>query len=167
MKFLRFALLLALGAVFFATPSSAWMYIDVTASEVLSVDPPRVRTTFVVSSTGYGPGCSGQFFDVTPLDPATLDIIDCSPPPAWTCGPATPAADGGVYFNSQGGTDRTFSIVTNRAEPCVRIVFPDPVLGRAPSPTLAYDCVLEACLIVDAPLPTRPSSWGGVKSVYR
>ena len=49
-----------------AVPASAWPTIDVTAGEVLSVDPPRVRTTFDVGSAGYEPGCERQFFEVTP-----------------------------------------------------------------------------------------------------
>jgi hypothetical protein len=165
LKSFRFALLMALGTVASVGPASAWPYIDVTASEVLSVDPPRVRTTFEVSFVGYGPGCSAQFFEVSPLNPETLHIFECGAPPSWDCGEAS----GGRFFNGTGGQPLplSFSIVTDQADPCVRIVFFDPVLARAPSPTVNYDCVIEACLLLDAPVPAQPSTWGSVKSRYR
>lgn len=169
MKFFRFALLLALAAAAFAAPASAWPYIDVTASEVLSVDPPRVRTTFEISFVGWGPGCSAQFFEVSPLDPETLHIYECGAPPSWVCGAAFPGSHGGRYFNGTGGQPLplAFSIVTDQADPCVQIVFFDPVLARAPSPTMNADCLLEACLLVDAPVPAQPGTWGSLKSRYR
>ena len=55
MKSHGFALLVAFGANLMAAPAFAWPYIDVTSSEVLSVDPPRVRTTFGLSFAGYEP----------------------------------------------------------------------------------------------------------------
>ena len=168
MKSFLFALLLALAATAFAAPVFAWPTIDVTSSEVVSIDPPRIRTTFVVGSLGYEPGCSRQYLEVTPLDTQTLHIFECGAPPGWNCGEALPAGSGTVYFaNPNNAAGLTFSIVTEQREPCVRFYFPDPVLARSPGGSLNYDCVAEGCLVLDAPVPTRHASWGSVKSLYR
>jgi hypothetical protein len=173
MKSFRFALLLALGAVAFAAPASAWPYIDVTASEVLSVDPPRVRTTFELSFVGYG-----QYyweFLVLPLgsEPAA-QLYDCQAPAAWACqvNQGAPPASALVFYHDGGSTPippppATFSIVTDRADPCVHIEFIDPVLAKSPAASMSANYGVDACLLVDAPVPTRPASWGSVKSLYR
>jgi hypothetical protein len=172
-KTCRFLLPMALGLAAFAAPASAWPYIDVTASEVLSADPPRVRTTFDLSFAGYHPRFDAGYFEITPLDPATLHIVECAGPPLWVCGQALPADAGGVYFSAYHGSGApwlpvfTFSIVTDQAAPCVGITFFDPVLAREPSAATNADYRIEACLIVDAPVPTRSASWGSVKSLYR
>ena len=166
-------LLSVLGTAVLAAPASAWPYIDVTASEVLSVDPPRVRTTFDLSFAGYHPYFDPGYFDVSPLDPAALHIYECGAPPLWVCGPSFPAAAGGVGFSSYHGSGapyapvNTFSIVTDRAAPCVRIDFYDPVLAKASLLTMNADYRIEACLLVDAPVPAQPKSWGSLKSSYR
>jgi hypothetical protein len=179
MKSFRIALLSALGAAAFAAfaafaaPASAWPYIDVTASEVLSVDPPRVRTTFELSFAGYHPYFDPGYFEVTPLDPAALHNDECGGPPLWVCGSTTPAATGGVFFSAYHGSGapyapvNIFSIVTDRAAPCVRIDFYDPVLVKAPAPAVNADYRIEACLLVDAPVPVGPRTWGHLKATYR
>lgn len=169
MKTLRLLLLLAPGALALTVPSSAraWAYIDVTASEVLSVDPPRVRTTFDLSFAGYNPG-GGPAFLVTPIEGQSGPrLLDCQAPASWSC--QTPA-ENLIDFGPAGGswpTPLTFSIITDQAAPCVRFWFWDPVLGKRPSSTLNSTYIVDACLVVDAPVPTRPSSWGSVKSLYR
>jgi hypothetical protein len=166
MKTFRFALLLALGAAALAAPASAWPYIDVTASEIVSVTPPRVRTTFEISFAGYNPLMDPGYFEITPLDPANLHIFDCGGPPLWVCGPSFPAGTGGVYFSSYHGSGapyapvNTFSIVADQASPCVAIEF-------AQLPIMEGGYRIDACLLVDAPVPTQPKSWGSVKAVYR
>lgn len=168
----RFALLCTLGTTALAAPASAWPVIDVTASEVLSVDPPRVRTTFDLSYAGYQSFDTG-YFHVTPLDAAALHIYECAGPPLWVCGPYTPASEGGVFFSDGYGSGapyapvNTFSIVTDQADPCVRFDWFDPVLTKAPTPTTKVDHHEDVCLIVDMPVPTRVGSWGSVKSLYR
>ena len=94
MKSHGFALLVALCVTPVAAPALAWPYIDVTSSEVLSVDPPRVRTTIELSFAGYQPLFDPGYFEITPLDPATLHIHECRGPLLWVCGPAFPAAAG-------------------------------------------------------------------------
>lgn len=170
MKSFRFALLLALGAAAIAAPASAWPYIDVTASEVLSVDPPRVRTTFDLSFVGYHPGGGPAFF-ITPLasQPA-LHLLECQAPASWYCQPSPQGDFLDFNFHPLGGPwppSFTFSIVTDQAIPCVRFLFWDPLLGKVPSPSLNATYEIEACLLVDAPVPTRPASWGSMKSLYR
>ena len=167
MKPSRFALLLALSIVAFAAPASAWPYIDVTASEVLSIDPPRVRTTFDLYFAGYHPLFDPQYFEIIPLDPAALHILECGAPEPWVCGPAHsyPADVPGVYFNFHGPAAsyvpiNTFSIVTDQVNPCVAIDF-------AQLPTMEGGYRIDACLLVDAPVPTRLASWGSLKSIYR
>ena len=163
----RIALLVALGAIASAAPAAAWPYIDVTASEVVSVTPPRVRTTFEISFVGYNPLMDPRYFGVTPLDPTTLHIFECGGPALWTCGPSSyPAGPGGVYFSAYHGSGapyapvNAFSIVTDLANPCVAIDFAD-------LPTMEGGYHIEACLLVDAPVPVRPATWGSVKSLYR
>ena len=165
MKSHGFALLVAFGATLMAAPAFAWPYIDVTSSEVLSADPPRVRTTFELSFAGYQPLFDPLYFEITPLDPATLHIHECGAPPLWACGPAYAAAAGGVYFNAHGtGAPYTptnsFSIVTDQASPCVAIEF-----GQLPTMEGGYR--IEACLLVDAPVPARAATWGSLKVRYR
>ena len=55
MKFLGLMIFMALGMGAIASPAPAWPYIDVTASEVVSADPPRFRTTFDLSFVALTP----------------------------------------------------------------------------------------------------------------
>ena len=166
MRSLRLAPLLVLALAASAGPVAAWPYIDVTASETLSTEPLRVRTTFEISFVGYDPLLDPWYFEVTPLDTATLHISACAGPPLWVCGPATnPVATGGVSFNAHSpgalsGPYGPFSIVTDRANPCVAIAF-------GGLPTMEGGYTIEACLLLDAPVPARPASWGALKATYR
>jgi hypothetical protein len=159
-------ILLTLASLALAAPASAWPYIDVTASEVVSVDPPRYRTTFDLSFVGYDPVYDKRFFGLEPLSPETLHIYECGAPPLWFCGPSAPASAGGYGFSGLHGSGapdvpvNTFSIVTDLEAPCVRFEFESAIPEVPPY-------FVEACLIVDAPVPTRPASWGSVKSLYR
>lgn len=155
-----------------AAPVLAWPHFDVTESEVLSVDPPRVRTTFTILESGptQPGGCGYAYISVAPLDPQSPDapqIFDCSTSPRWTCSLGTvPPGVPGVWFDRGGsGSDPnpydTFSIVTDRAEPCVRVVYYCVVLLGSPPPPI------EACLAVDMPVPVGASTWGRMKSRYR
>ena len=169
MNSLRIVLFVAIGLGATAPAASAWALIDVTASEVLSVDPPRVRTTFELTYSGYNPpGYSGDYFEVAPLDPASLHIYDCSASAAWVCGEALPLPDGGRYFGHQGGPfdfPATFSIVTDQATPCVRFQWFSIFPIKTPTPSLNY--AYEMCLLVDAPVPTAAKTWGSLKAHYR
>jgi hypothetical protein len=164
---IRLTILLALASLALAAPASAWPYIDVTASEVVSVDPPRYHTTFELSFVGYDPSYYGKkAFGLDPLDPLTLHLYECGAPPLWFCGPTPPAAAGGYGFSGYHGSGAptqpvyAFSIVTDQVTPCVRFTFSSAVPEEP-----IYQ--VEACLIVDAPVPARPASWGSVKSLYR
>jgi hypothetical protein len=169
MSLFRIAILSALGAAMFGAPASAWPYIDVTASEALSLDPPRYRTTFDLSFVGYNPGGGAAFF-IEPLEvePAA-QLFECQAPTSWSCHSLPP---NGTIIDFYPSGDPwpsalTFSIVTDQAVPCVRFVFWDPLLGKVPGQNLAFDYVVDACLQVDMPVPTRPSTWGSLKSRYR
>ena len=166
-----FAGLLLAGAALAPTAASAWPSIDVVASEVLSVDPPRIRTTFTVEQVGYAP-CPIQFFDINPGGPDPKPaLFECAAPAGWNCGPSLPTDAGGRYFagihEGWWSPVMTFSIVSDREAPCVEFIFWDPVLGRVPTPSLAYSCGVNACLVLDAPVPTTQASWGRIKSTYR
>ncbi len=169
MRPITFAISLVLGLLL-AGPATAWVLIDVTSSEVLSVDPPRVRTTFVLSVAGYQPG-PFQFFSVFPSGAEPQPVLfDCAAPPAWTCGDDFPPEYGGQFFGwteNSGAPPFTFSIVSDRASPCVRFRFDDPVLARTTKPALNSTYEIEACLVVNAPTPTTTRSWGHLKSTYR
>jgi len=162
-----FALLVALMAPSIA---SAYPMFDVTASEVLSVDPPRVKTTFTVVESGYVPEgwCQWSWFDMTPLHPDAPDapqFFACEAPTNGRCDLISPGGVQRFFFDPYEGDAgtlpaNTFTIITDRAEPCVRIVFYCIVLMGAVPP-------LETCLLVDMPVPATPTSWGAVKSIYR
>ena len=168
MKSFRCLLVLVLVTLAWATPASAWPYIDVTASETLSTDPLLVRTTFDLSFVGYGSGY--DWFIVSPLDSAT-HLTACSAPAGWNCNTTNWFVPVSLEFDGMGAMTpvMTFSIVSDRVAPCVGIRFLSHLLDRVPAPTVndSYDYYLEACLVLDAPVPARPASWGSVKSLYR
>ena len=167
---IRNALLAVIALAAFAAPAAAWPYIDVTASEVLSVDPPRWRTTFEMSHAGYQPEFDSRFFEIEPIDPSTLHLFECGAPAGWNCGASLPAESGGRYFSGYAGPvsfPAAFSIVSDSAAPCVRIWFFSVVLDRVPGPTLDTGYMIEACLVLDAPVPAVPATWGSLKSQYR
>jgi hypothetical protein len=155
-----------------ASAAQAWPHLDVTASEVVSTDPPRYRTTFTIvetGATGYPYTCPWVAFIVSALDPASPEapiLESCSASAPWTC---VGAVYGGVptiqfYPAGQGGDpfrENSFSIVTDRVEPCVRIEYYCVILLGGPPPAM------EACLAVDMPTPASPSSWGQVKAIFR
>ena len=162
-----FVVLLALAA---PPAASAWPLLDVTASEVLSTDPPRVKTTFTVTDQGsLPPGwCPWAWFEVSPQAPGTPgapQFFACEAPTTGACHALAYDAVPRFEFNPwNGGTGslpaNTYSIVTDRAEPCVRFDFFCIVLmGGVPS--------IETCLLVDMPVPSSSTSWGAVKSIYR
>ena len=170
-----FAGLLLAGAALAPTAASAWPYIDVVASEVLSVDPPRVKTTFELSAVGYDPpGLSYQFLFVYGSGPLPAPIvIEGTPAPGWFSEsyPASEWLPPAVQFWHDGPfpkPDRLpFSIVTDREAPCVHFLFLSPLLAKSPSLAANANYELDACLVLDAPVPTTPTTWGSVKSTYR
>ncbi len=166
MRPLPSVILCALGAI--ATPAFAWPTVDVTASEVLSVDPPRVRTTFEIGSSGYEPGCGRHYFEITPIDAQTIHFFECAAPPGWNCGGAIPSGSDVVYFgNPRNAPGFSFSIVTEQAAPCVEFFDEDPVLARTATGGVNYSCEMEGCLVLDAPIPVGATLWGKLKVQYR
>lgn len=163
---------IVLAALLPATSAGAWPHLDVTASEVVSTDPPRYRTTFTIvetGDTGYPNTCPWESFSVSALDPESPEapiLESCTASAPWTC---IGVEYGGVptidfYPSGPGGDPRrvnSFSIVTDRVEPCVRIEYSCVILLGSPPPDM------EACLAVDMPTPASPSSWGRVKAIYR
>lgn len=162
--------LAALLAVAVPSVASAWPLLDVTASEVLSVDPPRVKTTFTVVEQGsLPPGwCPWAWFDISPLHPGTPEapqFFACDAPTGGQCVVTEYAGVPYASYIPDHGTSGTlpaniYSIITDRAAPCVRIDFGCVILlGGVPS--------LETCLLVDMPVPATSTSWGALKSIYR
>ncbi len=162
-----YALLVALVA---PSAASAYPIFDVTASEVLSVDPSRVKTTFTIVETGYVPDgwCPWSWFDVTPLSPDAPDAVQIFACEAPTGGQCDLVDFGGVhtatYSPTHGDTGtlpaNTYTIITDRVAPCVQVYFYCiTLMGAVPA--------LETCLLVDMPVPTNPTSWGALKSIYR
>ncbi len=151
----------------FAAPSAAFAYpiFDVTASEVLSVDPPRVKTTFTIVETGYVPDgwCPWSAFDVSAQDPDATDAVEffaCDGPPEGHCALLEYGGAQMVSFSPGHFPASTYSIVTDRTAPCVLIQFSCVTLMGAVPP-------LETCMLVDMPVPANPTSWGALKSIYR
>ena len=162
-----FAFCVALAAVLTAGPSFAFPQIDTTNSETVSTVPPRYRTTFTVTLSGYEPGSFFGFNIQTGTGPV-VHFYDSQAPATWNTGVL--ATNDAAYFGtSTWGQDGTteFSIVTDQPVPCVRITFEDPLLSKAPSPRVANSYVVDGCLQVDAPTPASPASWGSVKAMYR
>jgi len=167
---MRFRLAPALGLLlgsFLPTAASAYPIFDVVSSEVLSVDPPRVKTTFTITEYGGMPpgGCGWCCFMVTALDPGSATaphFFDCeSPEEGWF--DCQVEDDVAVHFGhgQLPEVPGTYSIVTDRAAPCVSVEYICVVLmGSPPPPT-------EACLTPDMPVPTVASTWGAIKSRYR
>jgi hypothetical protein len=166
---------IAAGLILLVLPTvpstaAAWPLLDVTSSEVISVHPPRVKTTFTVVEQGsLPPGwCGWAWFEVTPQDPGApgaVQIFGCEAPQGGQCDLGDYAGVPVAVFSPHQGDGgmlpaNTYSIVTDQAEPCVRFDFLCIVLMGAVPP-------IETCLLVDMPVPAAPSSWGAVKSRYR
>lgn len=159
------------GCLGLPAPASAWPRIEVTASELLSVDPLRVRTTFELSFTGPGP--TYYAFVLQPLgpegDPATAALLECQAAPAWECDAA--GAPGALLFYTNAPPSlppvNAFSIVTDRPTPCVRFTFIDVLLARVPAPATLANEVVEACLDAAGPVAALPRTWGALKATYR
>jgi hypothetical protein len=164
MRFFALVILFTLAAGALPTRAHAFPHIDPVASDTISTIPLRVRTTFNLDLVGPGGYCWIDFY-ARPVGPGPADsthFFDCSAPSGWTC-----FRDGDhIYFsnfpNCFGAGDHFtgFSIVTNRPKPCALIIFGDPVLLDGGSAGVA-------CLDVDGPVPTKPTTWGSLKSRYR
>jgi hypothetical protein len=156
---------LAATVLSLATPAGAWPVIDVVASEVLSLDPPRVKTTFELSYAGDGPAYA--LFSVARIDG---QVHGCEAPAGWNCSGFSKNPAGGVFL-WQGGPvpppPLAFAIVTTIAEPCVGFLFFNPFVNGVPTVSEGPELTVAGCLIVDAPVPARATSWGSVKSTYR
>jgi hypothetical protein len=164
---LAVAIPLTLAAALTAGPSFAFPQIDTTNSETVSTVPPRYRATFTVTLSGYEPGSFFGFNMQTGTGPL-VHFYDAQAPATWNAG--TSAGNDVAYFGSTSwGQDGTteFSVLTDQPVPCVRIIFEDPILAKAPSPRVTNSYVVEGCLQVDAPTPAHSSSWGSVKASYR
>ena len=165
LKLLGSLFLAVAAALAFTPPAVAYPLLHVTACDTLSTDPLRVRTTFDLSSFA-GAGYSGFVihpmpfsYDPTPED--SLHFYDCGAPPGWRCDRYPNYAP--LFFELTeiwtGELVSGFTIVSNRAAPCVLMIFGTVVIGEEYS--------IEACLRCDAPVPARHASWGEVKSIYR
>ena len=163
MSFLRWLVLLALGVGGVAAPASAWPYLAVTGTEVLSAEPLRVRTTCTITEVGFRP-IYGEIL-ITPLDHATTRIFECSATEPLECYLASSETRSAVVLSWIGLPVKTFWIVSNQAAPCVKFQFIDNLLGGHQKPVYADD--IDACLSADMPVATRSASWGSVKSLYR
>jgi hypothetical protein len=161
------SVLLALVFSLLASAAHAFPHITVTGSEPV---PGGVRTTFDLDLVGPGGWCWIDVIEEGWWHPATGDttkILGGLPPSGWTC---SEAADHRILYLPKGdpftcfgaGEHFTgFAIVTNNVSPCVHFAFETPLLG------LDGSYHVDACLVLDAPVPARPLSWGALKSTYR
>lgn len=162
--------IVALGVCGFVAPASAYPVIQVTACDTLGVDPLRVRTTFDLSWTGFG--FEYGWFVVQPqvqepVPPDSTHLYDCQAPPTWVC--RAFGSDFSLEFSrTQAATSNSgiFSIVSDRAVPCVNIVFISNVLSRTPNFNDG-GYFIQTCLSCDMPVPAARASWGSLKSRYR
>ena len=171
MKSFALAASLAFAAALTAAPAFAFPHFNVTNTEIVSTIPIRVKTTFTYEEVGYWPCCYGVDFYVTSSGSGPAVHFYAGESDAhWH--PYLPNGDVIVYFKGVtpgGGYNglHAFSIVTDQMTPCVEIRFPDPILAKSPNPKVESDYVIQACLAVDMPTPTRPATWGTVKAMYR
>jgi len=156
----------ALGLLLVAPAvAHAWPMLRVTATEEISVDPPRWKTTFTITEEGYR-ACWGELSvgRQNAPSPEAPTFYGCEGPDPWVC-TALISGGNGAYFYRDGGDPamgEPLSIITDRAAPCVRITFFCPLLSDwAPPPPI------EACLSTDLPVPAATTSWGRLKTQYR
>ena len=112
--------------------------------------PPGAWIGFMVENSGLGAPVT--FYGTT------------SPPYPWG---SNYAANGANYYVDGGGIHGLlqFSVTTDQQVPCVKITFLDGLLSKTPQMESNY--VVTGCLAVDMPTPAAPTSWGGVKAIYR
>lgn len=163
MKSLGLMFLLALGSLAIAAPASAWPYLEVTGTEVLSTDPLRVRTTCTITEVGFRP-IYGEIY-ITPLDHATTRLYECGATTPLECYYTANSTQSAVGLSWISLPVKTFWIVSNQAAPCVKFQFIDNLIGGHKNPIYADD--IDACLSEDLPVPAPRASWGSVKSLYR
>ena len=158
--------LLMLGIAGFQSAAQAFPQINTTNSETVSTVPPRYRVSFTVKLAA--PGSFNGFNIQTGTGPVVHFYGSEAPPATWNAGTAP---DNTVaYFGTNGWLPESttaFAVVADQPVPCVRFIFEDPILSKVPTSRLADSYVVEGCLQVDAPTPTRALTWGGVKATYR
>jgi len=171
MRFLRLAALLVL----LAAPAHASPQITVTACDTISTSPLLVKTTFTVDI----PGAPGPWYEmIVQAQAATgTQVLACGGAPAdWVCEwSANAYTVPTAHFEKPGGRFETndhlegFAIVSNRAAPCVGIVFFGPLLFKGSERTNGLDGSygILGCLMKDGPVPAAGTSWGRLKSRYR
>ena len=162
-----------IAAVFLALtagPALAFPHVDTISSDTLSTVPLRVKTTFTVQLVGYEPHSYWAIRANSGSGPL-VQFFDCQAPPDWSCGTYPSGSTNARTFVPPNFGPwpwpgiLSFSIVTDRANPCVDLHFENGILGK--TPLVNDDYVVEGCLVVDAPTPAAPSSWGWVKATYR
>jgi len=166
MKVVLLAALFVLGA----SVAQAFPHITVTSSEVLQANPLQVRTTFDLDLVGPGSWCWFELVERGSWPPANGDttrILGGSAPAGWSFLPSgdhrvlyNPSTQGQIICFGPGAHFSGFTIVTNNVSPCFHIIFETPLLGLDGS----YSG--DACLVEGA-TPSRPTSWGALKSTYR
>ena len=161
------AVTLVLAFALTAAPTFAFPHINTISSETLNTEPLLVNTTFTVQLVGYEPFAYWGFH-VEAGEGSGVQFFDCEAPSSWNCLPSPVATH--VHFNPPSGSwpwpgVMTFTIMTDQAEPCVKLVFENGILGKTPQTNQAYE--IAACLVVDAPTPAAPVTWGAIKATYR
>ena len=140
--------------------AAAWPVIQAISTEPAGTPEfPLVRTNFTLNYVGTGP-ISDRFVAILLTG---RQAIGCEAPPGWDCFAFSKGPSVTSFRRVDGALPPPalpFSIDSIDGEPCLRIQF-----FSQPSNDLDYEVV--GCLTVDGPVPTRPSSWGRVKSTYR
>jgi hypothetical protein len=138
--------------------------------DALGLAPPLVRVQFRGEWT-----CESRpiaFYMVplqpspTPSDTCSAPILQCGGPPGWDCRAANGEA---FWWPSEGGCIPrgaaldSFTIITDAytdlSSCCYETVFYYPIPENSFYDTFCFTC--------DLPVPTRRSTWGELKSLYR
>ena len=154
------------GAAVLALSDPAVGGIIQTGCDTLATDPPTVRFTFAVAND-----CVVDIGSIRIQKDAACGagsdsccVLECSAPPNWNC--IVVHTGGALWTTPQVSSIRVgqrldgFSIVTRVHACCYPYYFIDSGPGDP-------WCDNNICFVLDLAVPTRASSWGALKAIYR
>jgi hypothetical protein len=167
MKWLRTLFMVGAVAVAIATPFAAHAQVKIIQTNCTQVSqtPPLVRVTFAVLNLGPIPTCSIHLTPVT-IGLSNADscrIIECSNAPGWDC---QLTSGGGAFWHTlpgapcigQGEKHEPFDVVLDPLYCCYRAEYDDPSGAIFFTDLVCFEC---------DKVPTRHSTWGRLKMMYR
>ncbi len=168
MKWLRTWFVVGVVAVGIATPLAAQAQVKViqTDCSTVSVTPPVIRISFAVLNLGPIPVCSIHFTPVTVglSNADSCKILSCSSAPGWSC-QTTPG--GGAFWRTlpgfpcigPGEKHEPFDVELDPLYCCYRAEYDDGNGQIFFTDLVCFEC--------SKPVPTRGSTWGRLKMMYR